>query len=156
LLFSPISSQWSIIFFSECVFFFIRCLLYLHFKCYPISWFTLRKLPSPPHSLYSPSHPLMLPGPGISLHWGMTFNMKGCCTCRLKFQHLMRWSCGIFPDFVYIVYYVDGFSYIEKFRHPRDEAYLIKLNDGFDMFLDLDCENCIAYFCIDILKQNWS
>ena len=41
-----------------------------------------------------------------------------------------------FFEFVYIVDYIDGFSYIETTLHPWDEAYLIMLNDGFDMFLD--------------------
>jgi hypothetical protein len=31
-----------------------------------------------------------------------------------------------------------------------DKAYLIMVNDGFDVFLDLVCENFIEYFCIDI------
>ena len=39
-------------------------------------------------------------------------------------------------EFVYLVDYVDGFPYIEPSLHPWDEAYLIMLNDGFDMFLD--------------------
>ena len=36
-----------------------------------------------------------------------------------------------------------------------DEAYLILVNNGFDVFLDLVCKNLIEYFCIDILKQDW-
>jgi hypothetical protein len=32
---------------------------------------------------------------------------------------------GFFFQFVYIVDYIDGFSYIESFSHPWDEAYLI-------------------------------
>ena len=43
----------------------------LHFKCYPLSWFPLRKLPSPPPSCCSPTYPLSLPGPGIPLYWGI-------------------------------------------------------------------------------------
>jgi hypothetical protein len=31
---------------------------------------------------------------------------------------------------------VYGFSYIEPFLKPWDEAYLILVNDGFDMFMD--------------------
>ena len=41
-----------------------------------------------------------------------------------------------FFEFVYIVDHIDGFSCIETTLHPWDEAYLIMLNDGFDMFLD--------------------
>ena len=46
-----------------------RYFLYLHFKCYPLSWFPLRKLPNP--SPCSPTLPLLLPGPGILLQLGI-------------------------------------------------------------------------------------
>ena len=36
-------------------------------------------------------------------------------------------------DFVYIVEYVNGFSYIEPSLHPWDEAYLIMVKDHFDV-----------------------
>ena len=39
---------------------------------------------------------------------------------------------------------------------PCDEAYLIVVNDGFDVFLDLVFKNFIEYFCINIHKQDWS
>jgi hypothetical protein len=58
------------------------------------------------------------------------------------------------PKFVYIVDYVDG--YIELSLHPWGEAYLTMMNDCFDMFLDLACDNFIEYFCIDIHKGYWS
>jgi hypothetical protein len=38
--------------------FLIRYFLYLLFKCYPFSYFPLRKLPSPSLSSCSPTHPL--------------------------------------------------------------------------------------------------
>ena len=37
-----------------------------------------------------------------------------------------------------------------------DEAYLILVNDCFDVFLDSVCKNCIEYFCINIHKRYWS
>jgi hypothetical protein len=37
-------------------------------------------------------------------------------------------------EFVYIVDYVDGFSYIEPSLHPWDEANFIMLDDLFDVF----------------------
>jgi hypothetical protein len=43
-----------------------------------------------------------------------------------------------FFEFVYIVDY-----------YPWNEAYVIMMNDGFDVFLDLVCENFIEYFCIN-------
>jgi hypothetical protein len=39
---------------------------------------------------------------------------------------------------------VNGFSYIDPTLH--NEAYLILVNDGFDVFLDLVCKNFIEYF----------
>ena len=32
--------------------------------------------------------------------------------------------------------YINGFLYIEPSLHPWDEAYLIVVNDSFDVFLD--------------------
>ena len=57
-----------------------------------------------------------------------------------------------FFEFVYVVDYIDGFLYIEPSLHPWDEAYLIMVNNGFDVFLDSTGKNFIEYFCIDIHK----
>jgi hypothetical protein len=54
---------------------------------------------------------------------------------------------------IYIVDYVDGFPYIEPSLHPRDEAYLMMMDDHFDLFLDSVCENFIEYFSNDIHKR---
>jgi hypothetical protein len=51
---------------------------------------------------------------------------------------------------------IGGFSYIELSLHLWNEAYLIMVNDHFDVFLDSVCENFIDYFFIDIHKGNWS
>jgi len=61
-----------------------------------------------------------------------------------------------FFEFVYILYYINEFLYIEPTMHPWDEAYLIVVSDGFDVFLDSIYKNFIQYFCIDIYKQDWS
>ncbi|ERE86528.1 hypothetical protein H671_2g4366 [Cricetulus griseus] len=50
--------------------------------------------------------------------------------------------------FVYMVDYIDGFSYVEPSLHPWDEAYLIMMNDFSDMFLDLIRQYFIEYFSI--------
>jgi hypothetical protein len=50
--------------------------------------------------------------------------------------------------------YVDGFPYIKSSLHPWDEAYLIVMDDHFDMLLDLVWENFFEYFCINIHKGN--
>ena len=59
-----------------------------------------------------------------------------------------------FFQFVYIVDYVDGFPYIKPSLHPWDEAYLVMMDDHFDVFLDSVCENFIENFCIDSHKGN--
>jgi hypothetical protein len=38
--------------------YFIRYFLYLHFKCYPLSYFSLQKYPIPSPSPWFPTHPL--------------------------------------------------------------------------------------------------
>ena len=55
-----------------------------------------------------------------------------------------------FFEFVYMVNYIEGFSYIKASLHPRDEAYLIMVNDLFNVFLDLFCKNFAEYFCINV------
>ncbi|ERE74004.1 hypothetical protein H671_5g13768, partial [Cricetulus griseus] len=50
--------------------------------------------------------------------------------------------------FVYMVYYIDGFSYVEPSLHPWDEAYLIVVDDFSDMVLDSICQYFIEYFII--------
>jgi hypothetical protein len=75
----------------------------------------------------------------------------------MLFLHLRRWSCDFFSlVFVYIVDYVNGFLYIKPTLHPWDEAYMIVMNVGFDVFLDSVCKNFIEYFCINIHKWDWS
>ena len=44
---------------------------------------------------------------------------------------------------------------IEPSLHPLDEAYLIMIDDRFDVFLDSVGKNFIEYFCIGIYKENW-
>jgi hypothetical protein len=46
--------------------------------------------------------------------------------------------------------------YIKPSLQPWDEAYLVRMDDCFDVFLDSVCENFIEYLCIDIHKGNWS
>jgi hypothetical protein len=48
------------------------------------------------------------------------------------------------------------FLYTESSLHPLDEAYLIMIDDHFDVFLDSVYENIIEYFCINSHKGNWS
>ena len=43
----------------------------------------------------------------------------------------------IFFEFVCVLDNIDGFPYIDPSLNPWDEAYLILLNDNFDVFFDL-------------------
>jgi hypothetical protein len=52
--------------------------------------------------------------------------------------------------------YIDGFLYIDPSLHAWDEAYMIMMNDRFDVFLDSVYKNFIEYFHFDIHKGNWS
>ena len=60
-----------------------------------------------------------------------------------------------FFKFVYVVDYIDRFPYIEPSLHSWDEAYLIMVDEHFDVFLALVGKNFIEYFCINIHKGNW-
>ena len=64
--------------------------------------------------------------------------------------------CFIFFEFVYVMDYANGFPYNEPSLHPRVEAYLIMVNDHFDVFLELVCEIFCENFCINIHKGNQS
>jgi hypothetical protein len=63
--------------------------------------------------------------------------------------------CFFVFEFVFIVHDVNGFPNI-VLSHPWDKAYLIMMDDHFDVFLDSGCENFIEYFFIDIYKEIWS
>jgi hypothetical protein len=46
-------------------------------------------------------------------------------------------------EFVYKAGYIGGFLYIKPSLHPWDEAYLIMMDDHFDVLLDSVCRNFI-------------
>ena len=52
--------------------------------------------------------------------------------------------------------YIDGFPYIEPSLHFWDEAYLIMVNDHFDVSLDSIFVDFVEYFCINTHKWDWS
>jgi hypothetical protein len=49
--------------------------------------------------------------------------------------------------------YVNRFSYIKPTLHPCDKAYLILVNDDFDVFLDSICKNIIEYFSLIFISK---
>jgi hypothetical protein len=42
--------------------------------------------------------------------------------------------------------YVDGFPYIKPSLHPWNKTYFVRMDDCFNVFLDLVSENFIEYF----------
>jgi hypothetical protein len=67
--------------------------------------------------------------------------MKGYCILSKAFSAFNEMMMSFYLEFVYIVYYIDEFVYIEPSLHPWDNTYLILVDDGFDMFLDFYWEN---------------
>jgi hypothetical protein len=59
-------------------------------------------------------------------------------------------------EFVCIMDYVDGLSYIKPSLHLWNETYLVRMDDCFGVFLDSGSKNFIEDFCIDINKVNLS
>ncbi|KAL6075390.1 hypothetical protein STEG23_005340, partial [Scotinomys teguina] len=57
--------------------------------------------------------------------------------------------------FFYMVYYIDRLSYVEPSFHLWDKAYLIMVNNVFDVFLESVCQYFIEYFCINVPEEDW-
>ena len=73
--------------------------------------------------------------------------MKGCWILSNAFSasyEMIMWI--FFFEFVYVVDYIDGFPYTEPSLHSWDQAYVIMMDDHFDVFLDLVCKNFIEHF----------
>ncbi|KAL6087110.1 hypothetical protein STEG23_036800 [Scotinomys teguina] len=52
--------------------------------------------------------------------------------------------------FIYMVYYIDRLSYVEPSLHLWDKAYLVMVDNVFDVFLESVCQYFIEYFCINV------
>ena len=57
-------------------------------------------------------------------------------------------------QFIYIVDNIGTFSYVEPLLHLWNEADLIMLDDGSDVFLDWICQVFFFYFCISV-HEHW-
>lgn len=66
-------------------------------------------------------------------------------------NEMMVWF--FFFQFVSMVDYVEGFSYIKSSLNPWDEAYLLMVDDVFDMVLNLICEYFLEYLWINVHKN---
>ena len=56
---------------------------------------------------------------------------------------------------VYVVNYVDRLAYIKPALHPQDEAYLIMMDNLFDVWLHSVCQYFIEDFCIAVHHGYW-
>jgi hypothetical protein len=81
--------------------------------------------------------------------------MKGCWILSKAFAASNEMINFFLFEFVYIVDDFDGIPHTEPSLHPWDEAYLIMMDDHFDVLLESVSKNFIEYFCINIHKGNW-
>ena len=81
----------------------------------------------------------------------MTFIMKGFWILSNAFS-VSNEKIFVFK-FFYTVDYIDGFPYIKPSLHPWDEAYLVMMNDRFDVFLDLVCEDFIEFYASIFIRE---
>ena len=75
-------------------------------------------------------------------------NSKQAFVCNLQ-ELLQARGVGIEKQLLeYFPEYIDSFPYIKPSLHPWDVAFLVLMDDRFDVFLDLVFENFVEYFCI--------
>ena len=83
-------------------------------------------------------------------------NSKQAFVCNLQ-ELLQARGVGIEEQLLeYFSDYIDSFPYIKPSLHPWDVAFLVLMDDHFDVFLDLVFEDFIENIFIDIHKENWS
>ena len=83
-------------------------------------------------------------------------NSKQAFVCNLQ-ELLQARGVGIEEQLLeYFSDYIDSFPYIKPSLHPWDEAYLVLMDDCFDVFLGLVFKDFIENFFINIRKGNWS
>ena len=81
-------------------------------------------------------------------------NSKQAFVCNLQ-ELLQARGVGIEEQLLeYFSDYIDSFPYIKPSLHPWDEAYLVLMDDRFDVLLDMVFEDFIENIFIDIRKEN--
>ena len=56
-------------------------------------------------------------------------------------------------EFVYIMDYANGFSYIKPPLHPWNKTYLVRMVDFLNVFLDSVSENFIEHFSSIFIRE---
>jgi hypothetical protein len=86
-----------------------RYFLYLYFKCYLLSSFPLWKHSIPSHLPPSQTHPLLLPCPGIPLHWSIEPSQdQGPLLSLMSDKAILWWIWGWSHGFLHVYYLVGG------------------------------------------------
>ena len=90
------------------------------------------------------------------LNFRSLYIMKLCWILSNAFSarnEMIMWFLFLF---VYILGYGEGFPCVKPSLHPWDEAYLIMMDDHFEVFLNLVSEDFFECLCITFHKGNWS
>jgi hypothetical protein len=56
-------------------------------------------------------------------------------------------------EFVYILEYIDEFSYIKPTLHPWNETYSVRIDDCFDVFLDSVSKILLSIFALIFIRE---
>ena len=81
-------------------------------------------------------------------------NSKQAFVCNLQ-ELLQARGVGIEKQLLeYFPEYIDSFPYIKPSLHPWDEAYLVLMDDRFDVLLDTAFEDFIENIFINIREEN--
>ena len=81
-------------------------------------------------------------------------NPKQAFVCNLQ-ELLQARGVGIEKQLLeYFPEYIDSFPYIKPSLHPWDEAYLVLMDDPFDVLLDTAFEDFIENIFINIREGN--
>ena len=81
-------------------------------------------------------------------------NPKQAFVCNLQ-ELLQARGVGIEKQLLeYFPEYIDSFLYIKPSLHPWDEAYLVLMDDRFDVLLDTAFEDFIENIFINIREGN--
>ena len=81
-------------------------------------------------------------------------NPKQAFVCNLQ-ELLQARGVGIEEQLLeYFPEYIDSFPYIKPSLHPWDEAYLVLMDDPFDVLLDTAFEDFIENIFINIREGN--
>ena len=81
-------------------------------------------------------------------------NSKQAFVCNLQ-ELLQARGVGIEEQLLeYFSDYIDSFPYIKPSLHPWDEAYLVLMDDPFDVLLDTAFEDFIENIFINIREGN--